>query len=67
MLREPMGAVTLHCANCDRRMPYFVKAEDNIPVQVETLEHSHCDLCDPGGLFLTETWYDGNGIEVIPI
>lgn len=62
-----MRHITLHCTACDQRKPYFSDPEKEpipIPKSVDAIEMNGCDLCDRGGGFITETWFDGDGNEV---
>lgn len=56
-----MGAsVTLVCRGCGRRMPYFRRNDPSLPVWVETISMSACDLCHDGDR-MSEDWLDADG------
>lgn len=46
-------------------MDYDREIDPSIPACVALIESSPCDKCDNGD-FGSETWYDGDGNEVIP-
>lgn len=61
-------SITLICEKCGRRAPYFRSSDPSLPLWVETLSQSHCDLagCDTGDR-LIETWLDADGSARDPL